>query len=79
MPSEAADRISQALSSIGGSVAKAAAILEQTAHGLEPGAEADPARAAAYAKLQSATAFLRDLGVLTPDQAEPVKPPRVLP
>ena len=79
MPPEAADRISQALSSISGSVAKAAAVLEQTAHGLGPTAEADPATAEAYAKLQSATAFLRDLGVLTPDQAEPVKPPQVLP
>ncbi len=32
-----------------------------------------------YAKLQSATTFLRDLGILTPDHAQPVKPPPVLP
>ena len=75
MPPDAADRISQALSSISGSVAKAAAVLEQTARapGLE--AEADPATRDAYAKLQSATGFLRDLGILTSEHAEPVKPP----
>src|SRR5216683_8004877 len=39
MPPEVAERISQALSSISGSVAKAAAVLEQTAQGL--GHEAD--------------------------------------
>jgi hypothetical protein len=79
MPSDAADRISQALSSISGSVAKAAAVLEQTARGLGFEAEADPATREAYAKLQSATSFLRDLGILTTEQAEPVKPPPVLP
>ncbi|MBV9327488.1 MAG: hypothetical protein JO352_27420 [Chloroflexi bacterium] len=77
MPAEAADRISQALSSISGSVAKAAAVLEQTAHGLGPAT--DPATAEAHARLQSATSFLRDLGILTPDQPEPVKPPPILP
>jgi len=34
MPPDVAERISQALSSISGSVAKAAAVLEQTAQGL---------------------------------------------
>ncbi len=79
MPREAASRISQALSSISGSLAKAAAVLEQTAQGLGPEADVDPATAEAYAKLRSATTFLRDLGVPTPDHSEPVKPPQVLP
>jgi hypothetical protein len=43
MPAQVAERISQALSSISGSVAKAAAVLEQTAQGLGHEAEADPA------------------------------------
>jgi hypothetical protein len=77
MPVEAADRISQALTSISGSVAKAAAVLEQTALGLGP--EPDPTTAEAYARLKSATSFLRDLGILAPDQIAPVKPPPVLP
>jgi hypothetical protein len=79
MTPDVAERISQALSSISGSVAKAAAVLEQTAQGLGHEAEADPASRDAYAKLLSATSFLRDLGIVTPDQAEPVKPPPVLP
>jgi len=79
MPPDVADRISKALSSISGSVAKAAAVLEQTAHGLGLEAEADAATREAYAKLQSATGFLRDLGILTLEQVKPVKPPPVLP
>src|SRR2546430_106368 len=79
MPHDVAERISQALSSISGSVAKAAAVLEQTAQGLGHEADVDTTTREAYAKVLSATSFLRDLGVLTPDHAEPVKPPPVLP
>ena len=77
MPADVADRISQSLKSISSSVAKVAVVLEQASQGGE--ASGDPATQEANAKLQSATAFLRDIGVLTPDQVDPVKPPQALP
>jgi hypothetical protein len=78
MPKDVADRIGQALQSASGSVTKAAVLLGQHTLGRLPDAETDPATRAAYAMLQSATTFLKDLGVLDGDSTELVKPPIAL-
>jgi hypothetical protein len=78
MPPEVAARIGQALQSASGSVARAAALLGQHTLGRPAAAETDPATRDAYAMLQSATAFLRDLGVLEGDAATLAKPPAAL-
>ena len=73
MPPEVAERISQALSSISGSVAKAAAVLEQTAQGLGPEADVDTTRREAYAKLLSATSLRRSRAFSPGPCGEPVE------
>jgi hypothetical protein len=78
MPTEVAERVGRALQTASGSVAKAAALLGQHTLGRPSEAATDPATRAAYAMLQSATAFLKDLGVLEGDATELAKPPIVL-
>ena len=78
MPADVAERVGQALQTASGSVARAAALLGQHTLGRPSAASTDPSTRAAYAMLQSATNFLKDLGVLEGDANELAKPPVVL-
>jgi hypothetical protein len=79
MPLAVTRRITEALSSIGDSVARAAELLEQHAPPRGPGGEPDPDTRDAYAMLQTATAFLQDLGIAGAEQAGVLRLPAILP